>query len=310
MLSLGVDHEVELENLEGRASYGELVGSSSAMRQVFGMLSRLESSLVNVLVERESGTGKELVARAIHEHSPAAAGPFVALNCGAMDRSLARSELFGHRRGAFTGASEAHAGAFEAASGGTLFLDEIGELPYDVQPLLLRALEAGAITRMGDTDQHLVKVRIVAATNRDLASEVRAGNFRDELYFRLAVVRIALPPLRDRPEDIALLAQRFAQEVGLSELGADVSRELGRRRWPGNARELRNAIHAYAVLGSVPEHRCEREGALDLAHAHQGQPVAGRENLRPAAQLREQARERSGSGRSSGYGSTKAVDAC
>ncbi len=164
-------------------AYRGLLGSSPAMRKLFAILARLEGSLVNVLVEGESGVGKELVARAIHEGSSVAAGPMVTVNCGAMGRELVLSELFGHKKGAFTGASDTRHGAFDAADGGTLFLDELGELPLDVQPVLLRALETGEVKRLGDDSAHQVSVRVLAATNRDLAADVEAGRFREDLFF-------------------------------------------------------------------------------------------------------------------------------
>jgi DNA-binding NtrC family response regulator len=232
-------------------SYGSLIGISEAMRRLFAVLLRLENSLVSVLLQGESGTGKELCARAIHEHSAVASGPFVAVNCAALDRALARSELFGHRKGAFTGASEAHVGAFEAASGGTLLLDEVGELPVDVQPVLLRVLETGALTRVGDNTERPVRVRIIAATNRDLSAEVEAGNFRQDLYFRLAVVKLGLKPLRERVEDIEPLARKLAAELGIDELAPEILADFRTRPWPGNARELRNALSAYAALGAM-----------------------------------------------------------
>ena len=252
-------------NPEEITSYGDMQGVSPAMRKLFNVLLRLESSLVNVLVQGESGTGKELVARAIHHHSPASAGPFLAVNCGAIDRAFVRSELFGHKRGAFTGAVEPRTGAFEAASGGTLFLDEIGELPIDVQPVLLRALEVGAITRMGENNERPVKVRIVAATNRDLAAEVQAGHFREDLYFRLVVVHLKVPPLRERPDDVEALARHFALQFGLPDLGDDVLAKLSSRSWPGNVRELKNAVQTYGVLGTLPDAGSAHDAALDDA---------------------------------------------
>ena len=245
--------------------YGALVGASAPARAVFSLLLRLENSLVTVLVEGESGTGKELVARAIHDHSPVANGPFVVVNCGALDRQLVRSELFGHKRGAFTGALESREGAFADASGGTLFLDEVGELPLETQPVLLRALEVGAITRVGESNERPVKVRIVAATNRDLGADVRSGRFREDLFHRLRVIQVKLPSLAERPDDVELLALHFAVQSGLASLPREVLAELRGRRWPGNARELRNVVQAYAVLGALPEPGAQTTADLDIA---------------------------------------------
>jgi len=253
-LSIDADVDALGEDLsEGARSYRGLVGASGAMRRLFAILSRLEGSLVNVLVQGQSGVGKELVARAIHEGSPLCAAPLVVVNCAGIARELILSELFGHRRGAFTGAIEHHVGAFEAADGGTLFLDEIGELPLDVQPALLRALQSGEVRPVGETEAKLVNVRIVAATNRNLEDEVRAGRFRGDLYYRLAVVKLAVPSLQERPEDIGLLAEVFARATGLARLPPEIVEELSRRAWPGNARELRNAVEAYVALGTIPD---------------------------------------------------------
>jgi DNA-binding NtrC family response regulator len=233
-------------------SYRGLVASSLVMRRLFAILARLEGSLATVLVEGESGVGKELIARALHDGSTVARGPFVAVNCGAIPRDLVASELFGHRRGAFSGAHEARRGAFESANGGTLFLDELGELPLEVQPVLLRALELGEVRAVGDDHAKRVKVRVVAATNRGLEDEVRGGRFRQDLFYRLAVVRLTLPPLRERSEDIEPLAQRFAEALGLLPLEPGVIASLRSRSWPGNVRELQNAIQVYAALGVLP----------------------------------------------------------
>jgi DNA-binding NtrC family response regulator len=222
------------------------------MRRLFSVLERLEGSLVTVLVEGESGVGKELVARALHDGSAVSAGAFVPLNCGAFAREVIGSELFGHRKGAFTGAVEDRGGAFEAADGGTLFLDEVAELPLDVQPMLLRALELGEIRAVGASTARRVRVRVVAATHRDLEEEVQAGRFRHDLFYRLAVVRLRVPPLRERSEDVELLSRRFATSVGMQELPGEVLAELERRPWAGNVRELFNAIQAYAALGELP----------------------------------------------------------
>jgi two-component system, NtrC family, response regulator GlrR len=220
---------------------------------------------VTVLVAGESGVGKELIARALHEGSSLAGRPLVVLNCGAIPRDLVTSELFGHVRGAFTGAQQARKGAFELADGGTLFLDEIGELPLDVQPVLLRALETGDIKQVGGSSSQQVRVRIVAASNRDLEAEVKAGRFREDLYYRIAVVKIAVPALRDRPEDIEPLARQFATHIGLADIPPHVIEELKARPWPGNARELRNVIQAFAALGALPGNGGSTSTALDMA---------------------------------------------
>jgi transcriptional regulator with GAF, ATPase, and Fis domain len=210
---------------------------------------RLEASLATVLIQGESGTGKELVARALHEHSPVASGPFVPVNCGALERSLVRSELFGHKKGSFTGAVSSREGAFEIADTGTLFLDEVGELPLEVQPVLLRALELGSIARVGETKERMVKVRVIAATNRDLTVDVESGQFRRDLYYRLAVVKLTIAPLRERPLDVEALARHYADELGMPEVPPELLADFRGRAFPGNIRELRNALHAHAAIG-------------------------------------------------------------
>jgi transcriptional regulator with GAF, ATPase, and Fis domain len=245
-------------------SYRGIVGTSKATRRLFGLLSRLEGSLVTVLIDGESGVGKEVVARALHEGSQRSEGPLIIVNCGAIPRDLVASELFGHKKGAFTGAVDNRRGAFEAADGGTLFLDEIGELPLDVQPVLLRALESGEVRPVGGDHAHRVSVRVVAATNRDLEAEVAAGKFREDLFYRLAVVRLKIPPLRERIEDIEPLAAHFAASVGAGELPSDVLEKLKARTFPGNARELRNAIQAYGALGVLPEPTRQKTNMLDV----------------------------------------------
>jgi DNA-binding NtrC family response regulator len=235
-----------------RDRHGAMVGGSRPMLELFQKLDRLKDSLVTVLIEGESGSGKELVARSLHEQSSVAGGPFIAVNCGALERELARSELFGHRKGAFTGAADAHVGAFEAADGGTLFLDEVGDLPLDVQPTLLRALQNRAVVRVGESSERPVSVRVVAATHRSLWHEVAAGRFREDLYFRLAVVTLNVPPLRERSEDIEPLARHIANRLGVSPLPNSALEELRKRPWPGNVRELHNVIEHYAALGTLP----------------------------------------------------------
>ena len=245
-------------------SYRGMLGNAPAMRRLFGTLARLEGSLVNVLVTGESGTGKELVARALHDGSSVASGPFVTVNCGAIPRELVTSELFGHRRGAFTGAVDARRGAFESADGGTLFLDEIGELPLDVQPVLLRVLESGEIRPVGSDRSQTVRVRVVAATNRDLRGEIAAGRFREDLFYRLAVVELVVPPLRERVDDIEAIANAFAAAARSGPLPPQAIASLRSRRWPGNVRELRNVVQAYLALGALPRENASG-GASDAA---------------------------------------------
>jgi DNA-binding NtrC family response regulator len=240
------------EDTKQPSSYGDLIGVSARMRQLFCQLRRLEGSKVNLLIAGESGTGKEIIARAVHEHSAVHRGPFAVVNCGALDRQLVRSELFGHQRGAFTGAVSRHVGAFEAARGGTLFLDEIGELPLDVQPMLLRALEERKITPVGSHTEVPFDVRLIAATHRDLAAQVREGTFREDLFYRVQVVRLDVPPLRERLEDIPAIARELARRQGVPSLPDDFVDALGRHQWPGNVRELRNAVEAYLALGEAP----------------------------------------------------------
>jgi transcriptional regulator with GAF, ATPase, and Fis domain len=230
-------------------SFRGMTGSAPAMRRLFTTISRLDGSTLPTLVLGETGVGKELVARAIHEGSRVANGPFVTFNCGAVTPSLLASSLFGHKKGAFTGAMEARKGAFAAAHNGTLFLDEIGELPLDVQPALLRAIELGEITAVGEDTPQRVRVRVIAATHRDLPAFVRDGRFRQDLYFRIAVLPITIPPLRERREDIPSLARIFARQEGVADLDDDVIEDLARRDYAGNVRELRNAVLAYVALG-------------------------------------------------------------
>jgi transcriptional regulator with GAF, ATPase, and Fis domain len=233
--------------LSSRERFGGLWGTSAGMRRLFAILERVAATDATVLVEAETGTGKELVAEAIHEESRRAAGPFVVFDCSAVSATLMESELFGHVRGAFTGAIADRVGAFEAADGGTLFLDEIGELPLDLQPKLLRALENLEVRPVGANLRRKVDVRVVAATNRSLPAEVDRGRFREDLYYRLAVVRVTIPPLRERPEDVPLLVRHFAGGVAIADA---VIRGFQAQSWPGNARELRNAVARVLSLGS------------------------------------------------------------
>ena len=224
------------------------------MREVARMIDAVAYSAATVLVQGESGTGKELVARALHARSPRRAQPFVALNCGALTETLLESELFGHVKGAFTGASRDHKGLFEAADGGTIFLDEIGDIPLSTQVRLLRVLQEGEIKRVGSTDSVKVDVRVIAATHRDLPKLVKAGKFREDLFYRLNVIAIPLPPLRERLDDVPLLAhhfvRRYADRLGkkVRTLAPEAIELLCGYRWPGNVRELENAIERAVVL--------------------------------------------------------------
>jgi transcriptional regulator with PAS, ATPase and Fis domain len=234
-----------------RASFGELLGSSVEMRRMYAILERVAPTDSTVLVQGETGTGKELAARAIHDASRRARGPFVAVDCGAIAETLIESELFGHVRGAFSGAQGDRAGLFEEADGGTLFLDEIGELPLSLQPKLLRALELREVRRVGANSGRKVDVRVVAATHRPLAASVNAGTFREDLFYRLAVVEVALPPLRARREDIVDLARHFFERFGGPDasLPPELVPTLLTREWPGNVRELRNFVDRAVTLG-------------------------------------------------------------
>ncbi len=233
--------------------FGEMYGTSPAMRQVFAILERASKSTAPVLLLGESGTGKELAARAIHDASPRADKPFVVFDCGAGSEHLIESDLFGHVKGAFTGATTDRVGAFAAAHGGTLFLDEIGDLPVGLQPKLLRMLEAGEVVSLGGRKTEKYDVRIVAATHRDVHGEVARGGFRGDLYYRLAVVEVHLPPLRQRGGDLPVLIQRFLERAGSKLVASgDALAKLTRYHWPGNVRELRNVI-ARAVALAGPE---------------------------------------------------------
>jgi two-component system response regulator HydG len=224
------------------------------MRQVFSVIDRAAPVKTTVLISGESGTGKEMVARALHEGSPRKSGPFLALNCGAIPENLIESTLFGHEKGAFTGADRHTRGYFQASDGGTLLLDEIGELPLAMQSKLLRVLEDSQVTPVGTTAPQKVDVRIVAATNRDLEEEVAAGEFRQDLYFRLNIVNLRLPPLRERTEDLPLLTRFFLDEICRTnnfetrEIDNSLLEAFGKYNWPGNVRELKNTLESLVVL--------------------------------------------------------------
>jgi DNA-binding NtrC family response regulator len=244
------DAAIEM-SLAPRDRFGPLLGASPAMRRVFHVMATVAPTTATVLIQGETGTGKELAALAIHEASQRATGPFVALDCGSIAEHLIESELFGHVRGAFTGATSNRIGIFEEAAGGTLFLDEIGELPLSLQPKLLRALEEREVRPVGSNTPRPVDVRVLAATNRSLALAVNQGRFREDLYYRLAVFEIVLPALRDRSSDIGVLANHFYAHVTGKDLALPdaILASIEGRGWPGNVRELRNFIERSAILG-------------------------------------------------------------
>lgn len=266
------------EAISQRYNFSNIVAQSESMQQIFETVKRLSSFNTTVLITGESGTGKELLAKAIHHNSPRRGKPFIAINCGAIPEYLMESELFGHKKGAFTDATRDKKGLFEEASGGTIFLDEIGELPLHLQVKLLRALQEQKIRRVGDEGQIDVDVRVIAATLRDLEEDVANGRFRDDLYYRLAVVSIRIPPLRERPDDVPLLIEHFLKKhnkrlgLNVTTVDAEAQRLLVRYHWRGNVRELENCIERALVLtesgridvDSLPDHlkdsRRPREG--------------------------------------------------
>ena len=251
--ALRQENQTLRQELSQRYSFANMVGKSAPMQQVYELISKVAPSRANVLVTGESGTGKELVAKAIHFNSSRREYPFVPVNCGAIPETLLESELFGHEKGAFTGASGQKAGLFEVANNGTIFLDEIGELPQSMQVKLLRVLQEREFRRVGGTKDISIDVRLIAATNKDLAIETKEGRFREDLYYRLNVIHIPLPPLRERPEDIPLLINHFYQ----SHAGHDVKVSEAALRllldypWPGNIRELHNVLERCLILGSA-----------------------------------------------------------
>jgi two-component system, NtrC family, nitrogen regulation response regulator GlnG len=282
-------------NGESIAETTEIIGEAPAMQEVFRAIGRLSHSQITVLINGESGTGKELVARALHRHSPRADGPFIALNMAAIPRDLMESELFGHEKGAFTGAQQQRQGRFEQADGGTLFLDEIGDMPHDTQTRLLRVLADGEFYRVGGHTSVHVSVRIIAATHQNLEQLVREGRFREDLYHRLNVIRVHLPRLRDRREDIARLARHFLKRAA-DELGGDVKILLPETEvfisnlpWPGNVRQLENACRWLTVMASGREvHVSDLPPELLQAEKSEATPASWIEQLRvwASAELR------------------------
>ncbi len=265
-----LDERVEILP-SNREAFGRIVGKSVRMREIFGILEKIAPTSVTVVIEGETGTGKEVVARTVHECSNRAKGPFVVFDCGAVPENLIESELFGHEKGSFTGAIMARQGLFEMAQGGTIFLDELGELNLDLQPKLLRALEQREVRRVGSNKPVKIDVRVVAATNRNLEEEVKAGRFREDLFYRLSVVRLVLPPMRERREDIPLLVKHFLRNAGFNRennrvrikgISRDALDCLINYHWPGNVRELVNVIERacsfaeteYIQPEDLPEH--------------------------------------------------------
>jgi transcriptional regulator with GAF, ATPase, and Fis domain len=247
---------VEIE-LSKRDRFDAIIGGSAAMREIFAHLEKVSPSDLTVLITGETGTGKEMVARAVHNTSPRKQKPFVVLDCGSIPRELIESTLFGHEKGSFTGAIGQHLGCFEQANGGTIFLDEIGELDITLQPKLLRVLEQREIKRVGGDRTVKVDVRVLAATNRDLREEVNKGGFREDLYFRLSVVHVELPPMRDRREDVATLANHFLRDIASRRgmqmsFGPDAMAAMLSHAWPGNVREMRNVVERAAALSDGP----------------------------------------------------------
>jgi DNA-binding NtrC family response regulator len=254
----GLKREIgeQRSSLASRGAFGMLVGTSPRMQAVYEQISRVAPTSATVLIVGDSGTGKELAARTIHDFSRRRHGPFVALNCGAISPTIIESELFGHERGSFTGAERRHKGVFEQAMKGTLFLDEITEMPMDLQVKLLRVLETGEFMRTGGETPLVVDVRFVAATNRNPEEAVRQGRLRDDLYYRLKVFQLSMPTLRERAEDVPLLAERFLRQISETEgvqkrLTPEAVRKLSDYAWPGNVRELKNAVYSAYVMASA-----------------------------------------------------------
>lgn len=284
-----IELEVARRRLRESGVLGALVGSSRAMREIFGVIEQIAPSNVPVLITGESGTGKELVARTLHNLSPRKARPFVAVNCAAIPETLIESEIFGHEKGAFTGATERRAGCFELASGGTLLLDEIGEMPIGTQAKLLRVLEERKLRRLGARNEQDVDVRVLAATNRNPKDAVEKGLLRADLYYRLNVFNIHMPPLREHIEDLPAMAEAMLEQMNqkhgrkVAGVAASMLDRLMAHGWPGNARELRNTIERAVILcpdgapldaGHLPKGFGREEGQTTIAHGEAAIPIA------------------------------------
>jgi two-component system NtrC family response regulator len=251
--TLEADAEKYLEAQETNVRFQDILGNTPAMREIFAIVTRVSRTDATVLIQAESGTGKELLAKAIHSNSPRKSRPFVAINCGAIPETLLESELFGHEKGAYTGAHMQRKGKLELVDGGTLFLDEIGEMSPPLQVKLLRFLQEREIERVGGREIVRVDARVIAATNKDLKAELRAGNFREDLYYRLSVVNLKLPPLRERGEDIVLLANAFLRRSADAQrrklrFSAGALEAISRYGWPGNIRELENTVERAVIM--------------------------------------------------------------
>ncbi len=293
-------HSERLERqLSTRGELGGLVAQSESMRRVFALLEQAAPTRATILIGGETGTGKEIASRAIHDLSPRRAGPFLAMNCGALPDTLIESELFGHEKGAFTGAAERRAGYFELANGGTLLLDEIGEMPVGTQSKLLRVLEDRKVRRLGGSKEIEVDVRIVAASNRDLRAGIAAGSFREDLYFRLNVFEVNLPPLRERREDIPLITRALLEglnkrhECRVVDLAPDVESLFAGYAWPGNVRELRNVIERAVILAGEGMIRREHlpPGFAGLPDHLVESTASGEVMLRPGVTVEEAERQ-------------------
>ena len=296
------DHSKRLAQTEPDASTPDLfneaatvgdmgiIGGSPPMQTLFKRIGKVAPTDSTVMIQGESGTGKELVARALHEHSPRINAPMISVNCAAIPETLIESELFGHEKGSFTGATAGRTGLVEAADGGTLFLDEIGELPLEAQARLLRVLQEGEIRRVGSVQSHKVNVRLVAATHRDLKTLARQGLFREDLYYRLNVIELRLPPLRERGDDVMLIAEallrRAAKKMGLSGLhfSSEAADSIRQYNWPGNVRELENAIERAAILCDEDEITTDLLGIeLDPEYQRASEAASALETMRHAA---------------------------
>src|SRR6185295_13098745 len=253
------DHRRLLEQVQSTYRFEQIVGRSPGMQRIFAMVDKVADTDVTVLIRGDSGTGKELVANALHYRSPRRSKPLVKMNCAALSRELVESELFGHEKGAFTGAISRREGKFEAADGGTLFLDEVGDMPLETQAKLLRAIQEKEFERVGGNQSLKVDVRLIAATNQDLEAATKAGRFREDLYYRLRVVELVIPPLAERREDIPLLIDHFLKEAAdrfgrpVKPLAADALRACVAHAWKGNVRQLKSAIEQALLLASGDE---------------------------------------------------------